>query len=55
MIDKEFNIEEFPSNVMANTSYNIIKLITVLGDAIGRDIVNQAIDQEEKEIKNHLS
>lgn len=52
---KEFNIEEFPSKVMANASDNITKLITDLGDIIGRDIVNQAIDEEEKEIKNRLN
>lgn len=52
---KEFNIEEFPSKVMTNASDNITKLITDLGDIIGRDIVNQAIDEEEKEIKNRLN
>ena len=52
---KEFNIEELPSKVMANASDNITKLITDLGDIIGRDIVNQAIDEEEKEIKNRLN
>ena len=53
--DKEFNAEEFPSNVMSDASESITKIITDLGDVIGRDIVNQAIDEEEKEIKNRIN
>ena len=53
--DKEFNIEEFPSKVMADASDNITKLMIDLGDVIGRDIISQAIDEEENEIKNRLN
>ncbi|EIY25960.1 hypothetical protein HMPREF1062_04302 [Bacteroides cellulosilyticus CL02T12C19] len=53
--DEEFNIEEFPSNVISDASDNITKIITDLGDVIGRDIVSQAIYEEEKEIKNRLN
>lgn len=53
--DEEFNVEEFPSNVISDASESITKIITDLGDVIGRDIVNQAIDEEEKEIKNRLN
>jgi len=53
--DKEFNIEEFPSKVMADASDSITKLMIDLGDVIGRDIVSQAIDEEENEIKNRLN
>ncbi|MCS3060315.1 hypothetical protein [Bacteroides salyersiae] len=53
--DEEFNIEEFPSNVISDASESITKIITDLGDVIGRDIVNQAIYEEEKEIKNRLN
>lgn len=53
--DEEFNIEEFPSNVISDSSESITKIITDLGDVIGRDIVNQAIYEEEKEIKNRLN
>lgn len=49
------NDEEFPSNVISDASESITKIITDLGDVIGRDIVNQAIDEEEKEIKNRLN
>lgn len=53
--DEEFNVEEFPSNVISDASESITKIITDLGDVIGRDIVNQAINEEEKEIKNRLN
>ena len=53
--DEEFNIEEFPSNVISDASDNITKIITDLGDVIGREIVSQAIYEEEKEIKNRLN
>lgn len=53
--DEEFNIEESPSNVISDASDNITKIITDLGDVIGRDIVSQAIYEEEKEIKNRLN
>lgn len=53
--DEEFNIEEFPLNVISDASESITKIITDLGDVIGRDIVNQAFDEEDKEIKNRLN
>lgn len=53
--DKKFDIEEFPSKVMADASDSITKLMTDLGDVIGRDIISQAIDEEEKEIMNRLN
>ncbi|MFK2513952.1 hypothetical protein ACIXSV_05200 [Bacteroides fragilis] len=53
--DEAFNIEEFPSNVISDASESITKIITDLGDVIGRDIVSQAFDEEDKEIKNRLN
>ena len=40
---------------MADASDNITKLMIDLGDVIGRDIISQAIDEEENEIKNRLN
>ena len=53
--DKEFNSEEFPSNVMSDASASITKIMIELGDVIGRNIVSQAIDESNKEIKNRLN
>ena len=50
--NKEFNIEEFPSKVMADASDSVSKIMTDLGDVIGRDIINQAFSEEEKRSTN---
>ncbi len=45
---KGYKDDEFPGNVLEDMSDKVCKMITDLGDVVGRDIINQALDEEEK-------
>lgn len=49
---KGYKADEFPGNVLGDMSDKVCKIITDLGDVVGRDIINQAFDEEEKRSTN---
>lgn len=49
---KGYKADEFPGNVLGDMSDKVCKMITDLGDVVGRDIINQAFDEEEKRSTN---
>lgn len=49
---KKFEPEEYPAIVMSNASDSVSKIITELGDVIGRDIISQAFDEEDRRNNN---
>lgn len=58
--EKKFEPEEYPAIVMSNASDSVGKIITELGDVIGRDIISQAFDEEDRRnnnlnIESHVS
>lgn len=51
---KGYKIDEFPGNVLEDMSDSVCKMITDLGDVVGRDIIKQALDEERK-VNSNLS
>ena len=49
---KGHKYDMFPGNVLGDMSDEVCKMITDLGDVVGRDIINQAFDEEEKTSTN---
>ena len=49
---KGYKNDVFPGNVLGEMSDKVREMITNLGDVVGRDIINQAFDEEEKRSTN---
>lgn len=49
---KGYKNDVFPGNVLGDMSDKVCEMITNLGDVVGRDIINQAFDEEEKRSTN---
>ena len=49
---KGYKNDVFPGNVLGEMSEKVSEMITNIGDVVGRDIINQAFDEEEKRSTN---
>ena len=49
---KGYKNDVFQGNVLGEMSDKVCEMITNLGDVVGRDIINQAFDEEEKRSTN---
>lgn len=50
--NRGYKNDEFPGNVFEDMSDKIYKMITELGDVVGRDIIMRALSEDEKRSTN---